>query len=175
MKFLYSLITHKLIAHKEEKGFTLIELLIVTSFIGVLTMIAYPNLLSQIGKSREAETQLIMGTLVRGQQAFHWERGTFTHHLPILGVGYRERYHEFKVVSGDVASLTATEDLQSFVRHKVYAKNPSFTSARNFAIGIYVVSDTKYSISQCQSLAVGLDATVATTPNTACIDGMTVR
>ncbi|MGK7931607.1 MAG: type IV pilin protein [Microcystaceae cyanobacterium] len=60
-----------------NQGFTLIELLVVVIIIGVLSAIAIPAVMSQIGKAREGEAKSLIGALNRAQQAYFSENGEF--------------------------------------------------------------------------------------------------
>ena len=68
-------------------GFTLLELLFVMIIMGVLTAIALPNFIGQVGKAREAEVKLMLGTIGRSQQAFHYERKQFADSYSALAGG----------------------------------------------------------------------------------------
>ncbi len=62
---------------KPGGGFTLIELLVVVVIAGILSAAAVPNLLGQIGKARQTEGEVAIGTFLRAQKAFFLENGTF--------------------------------------------------------------------------------------------------
>ncbi|MFN5516431.1 MAG: type IV pilin protein [Cyanobacteriota bacterium] len=62
---------------ERNQGFTLLELIVTIIFIGILAVLSYPVYTKQAGKARESEVKFIIGTINRGQQAYHWEKGVF--------------------------------------------------------------------------------------------------
>jgi type IV pilus assembly protein PilA len=112
-KFLQHLNQKK--ANNKEKGFTLIELLVVVIIIGVLAAVALPNLLAQVGKARETEGKNAVGTINRGQQAYHFDATTFTPNISDtelaavtnpLGVAIDSPYYSFSVTGSSAVNAS---------------------------------------------------------------------
>ena len=141
------LIQHIILASK-SKGFTLIELLVVIVIIGVLAAVAFPNLINQIGKAREAEAKSTLGVISRGQQAYHYEHGRFYNGTGLenfIGFSSTGKYYTFTY------NTSTNEDIAF---HTAYATNFSTSKARDFAAGVYY-NAPNYSQTICIADAVG--------------------
>lgn len=79
---------HKLVRYLSKKqsgkGFTLLELLVVVMVVGILAAIALPNLIGQVGKARQTEGEVAIGTFMRAQQTFHVENRSFETNIASL-------------------------------------------------------------------------------------------
>ena len=62
---------------KGEKGFTLIEVLIVVVILGILAALFLPKLIAQPEKARVAEALPMLGTMMRGEEAYKTESGSY--------------------------------------------------------------------------------------------------
>lgn len=72
---------------KQDEGFTLIELLVTIIIIGILSAIAMPSFLSQSAKAHQSEAKTNVGALNRAQQAYFFEKLTFTETINDLSLG----------------------------------------------------------------------------------------
>ena len=154
----------KIINHfssKKNQGFTLIELLIVVIILGVLSAVAVPNLLGQIGKAIETEAKTSLGVLARSQQVYHFENKTFYsgNDLSVIGIGTGVKYYAF--------TTDNTADRSKAI-HTAYATDPTNSAARDFSIGVYY-NAPEYSQTFC--IATGIDSDGTTSSVTAQADG----
>jgi type IV pilus assembly protein PilA len=138
---------------KSNKGFTLIELLVVVVIVGVLAAVALPNLLGQVGKARETEGKNGVGSINRTQQAYHFEKQTFSPSIVDadlevendLGVIVKSDYYDFAVT----AAKSATDSSVATT-----AKDPSKDGVRNYSGGVNFATG-QYTTVICQADKVG--------------------
>jgi type II secretory pathway pseudopilin PulG len=64
--------------------------------LGIIGAIALPSLLTKANKAREAEARNNVNSMVRGQQAYHIEKGTFSNSIEELGVGIRPETENYR-------------------------------------------------------------------------------
>ena len=69
-----------------RKGFTLIELLVVVLIIGILAAMAMPAYFKAVERSRTAEADTMIGSVVNAQQRYKMKTGNFTENWKALDI-----------------------------------------------------------------------------------------
>lgn len=76
---------NKISSWKDLKAFSLQELLIVLVIIGILTLIALPNLMPLISRAKSAEAQQQLAFLHSLQKTYFYSHSTYSHSLEEIG------------------------------------------------------------------------------------------
>lgn len=133
--------------NQQQSGFTLIELLVVVIVIGILSAIALPNFINQIGRARETEAKINLGTTGRAQQAYHFEHKTFASTLTQLSANdvFAPEYYNYP------APDTATDFL---FKQRATAIDANEDRVRDYALGVYFNAGS-YTITLCVGKSLG--------------------
>jgi type IV pilus assembly protein PilA len=132
---------------RQQFGFTLVELLVVMFIIGILSAIALPNFINQVGKARQIEAKNNLGTIGRAQQAYHFEHKTFASTLGQLSANtmFTAEYYNY------LAPDTATDSL---FQQRATAINANGDQVKDYAIGVYFNAGS-YAIALCEGKNIG--------------------
>ncbi|NBD19017.1 MAG: prepilin-type N-terminal cleavage/methylation domain-containing protein [Cyanobacteria bacterium] len=157
-----------LVIKTTNQGFTLIELLVVIIILGVLSSVALPSLLNQVGKAREVEAKETLSSIGVSQQAYFFQKGNFADRLEKLDIvvnGQEYNYPQPSIHS----SGSATQ-----VIHEADAINPINKNKRDYAMGI-IYDSGSFEVILCQSNEPGDDALPSTTTIGTCDQGQRIQ
>lgn len=71
--------------HKKVKAYTLTEILVVLVIIGILVLLALPNLMPLITKAKTTEAKLQLEHLAKLEQSYFYEHSRYSNDLAELG------------------------------------------------------------------------------------------
>ncbi|QHU99769.1 type IV pilin protein [Synechocystis sp. CACIAM 05] len=125
---------------KSERGLTLLELLIVMLVLGVLTGVALPNLVAQVGKAREVEAKQNLSAIAFAQQAYHFENRTFANTYSETGLTFSSTNYDY---SPPISSNSVTIS-------DAIPKNLGNDNYRTYSVGIYY-NNGVFSVILCQA------------------------
>ena len=131
----------------QHSGFTLVELLVVVIIIGILSAIALPNFINQVGKARQTEAKNNLGAIGRAQQAYHFEHNTFASTLSQLSANdmFTPEYYNYP------APDTATDSL---FKQRATAIDANGDRIRDYSLGVYFDAGS-YQLALCEGKSVG--------------------
>ena len=114
--------------------------------IGMLSAIALPSFINQIGKARQTEAKINLGTIGRAQQAYHFEHKTFASTLEQLSANnmFAPEYYNYP-------APTATDSL---FKQRATAIDANKDQVRDYALGVYYNAGY-YAIALCEGKGVG--------------------
>lgn len=161
IRYLYLLLRHN--KSESPRGFTLIELLVVVIIVGILSTVALPSLLGQVGKSRESEAKSNLGAIARSQQAYHYEKQVFADTLNKLGTANSFAGEYYTYLDPDVAN-------NSLVKHRASSTDSINNVTRDYAIGIYY-SAGAYNFAFCQAATVANTVEAPNSAGDSCTNG----
>lgn len=75
----------KTLLHKKVKAYTLTEILVVLVIIGILVLLALPNLMPLITKAKTTEAKLQLEHLAKLEQSYFYEHSRYSNDLAELG------------------------------------------------------------------------------------------
>ena len=108
-----------LLNKSDMKGFNLLELVITATIIGVLAGLFIPSYISQIGKARAAEGKTSLGMIMRSQQRYRLEFGTFINDLTQLDISVSSNFLQFQATNAsrhgvEITSTSLEDDIHLF-------------------------------------------------------------
>ncbi len=160
-QYLYNLLKSNDV--EKDSGFTLIELLVVVILIGILSAVSIPSLIGQIGKARDTEAQINLGTMSRSQQGYHFEHRTFADTLDKLAsnVSFTGEYYNY--FNPDSATDT-------MVIQRATSVDSNTNQTKDYAFGVYFDTGS-YDFILCQARKVGEVVEAPNTPGGSCSNG----
>lgn len=150
---------------KTQQGFTLIELLVVILILGILSAVALPSLLNQVGKARETEAKQNLSAFSTAQQAYFFENAQFATTPNDLQISVSNKFYNYQI---------NTADLPTQVIHEANAINAINQNIRDYAIGIYYQNQS-FGTVLCQSNKPGDNALPSTSTLGDCDQGKEIR
>ncbi|MBE9176010.1 prepilin-type N-terminal cleavage/methylation domain-containing protein [Synechocystis salina LEGE 06155] len=145
-------------------GFTILELMIVVMIMGVLSSIALPSLIRQVGKARESEANQVLSSIAFAQQGYFFENREFSDNYVDLGVGISPANYDFP----DPETIPGTFRTKS----QAISRDNGLTGSRDYAIGVYYDNNAHtYIIVLCQAANVGIATQVPDSSAGTCTNG----
>lgn len=166
-RFIDQFLTKKNQSSGLKQGFTLIELLVVIIIISILSAVALPNLLSQVGKGRETEATTFLGSINRSQQTYRFENGSFADDVDALDVSLISKDYSYSVdeINGSRS-----------VTHQAVAEQSYEDDVRNYASGVYYFpNETELLTIICEGNTTTDDAKASIDVNIADCEGNSTR